>query len=281
MNRVDYLERAKSLLRDNFRPNDPDGSMTAASAAYRLKRLLGNFEDVGFFKFKDLLQTLQDENFLVTGPNSKQAFSFKLLGNAKGPNRTQAPLGQRRLKADVWYAFVKADPPGKRYFDSLSGEIRVNCETPPGNGWIELTPVSPSWEKQNASAFLDRNDVTSQKARQAIEEPKWYLAFSEALHGVSPQLASDWKRERSHSVIDVVEKWCKDNGIDTSQIYEATSQIQKRTFTQFKPVPPSLGQDILREALLNAISHLTTAELLEIRIPASKLIGELRPDLLQ
>jgi len=55
MNRSEYLKSAKSLLVDNFRSNDPDGSMTAASAAYLLKRLLGNFEDFGFLKFKDLL----------------------------------------------------------------------------------------------------------------------------------------------------------------------------------------------------------------------------------
>ena len=75
MNRIDYLEQAKSLLSDNFRPNDPDGSMTAASAAYLLKRLIGNFEDVGFFKFRDLLDQLQSEGFLAIGSNSKHAFS--------------------------------------------------------------------------------------------------------------------------------------------------------------------------------------------------------------
>ena len=122
MNRGEYLKLAKSLLVDNFRPNDPDGSMTAASAAYLLKRRLGNFEDSGFLKFKDLLDELQVEKFLVTGSNSKQAFSFKLLMGEREANSHQILTHSKRLRADVWYAFVKADPPGRRFFDSSSGE---------------------------------------------------------------------------------------------------------------------------------------------------------------
>ena len=280
MNRIEYLEQAKSLLSDNFRPNDPDGSMTAASAAYLLKRLIGNFEDVGFFKFRDLLDHLQSEGFLEIGSNSKNAFSFRLLGEEREEISRPIPM-QKRLKADVWYAFVKADPSGKRFFNSASGEIRTRRDVSPGDGWIELTPISSEWEKQNAIEFLERRNVTSETARQAILDPKWYLAFTESLFDVAPQLANDWKRERSHAVIEVVEKWRNANSIDMSLVYESATPDKKRVVSPVKPVPATRNQDHLRAVLLNSISRMTTAELLEIRISASILIGELRPDLLQ
>lgn len=281
MNRGEYLKSAKSLLVDYFRPNDLDGSMTAASAAYLLKRLLGNFEDFGFFKFKNLLDELQAENFLVTGANSKNAFSFRLLMGERNARPPQLSMHNKRLKADVWYAFVKSDPPGKRYLDSSSGEIRSNREVSPGVGWIELTPISSEWEKQNAIAFLDCKNVTSETAKQAIQGPKWYLAFTESLYEISPQLANEWKRERSRAVIEVVEKWCEENSVDVSLVFENVATIQKRVAHQDTFRPATRNQDQLRQVLLDSISKLTTAELLEIRIPASILIRELRPDLLK
>ena len=281
MNRGEYLRSAKALLVDNFRSNDPDGSMTAASAAYLLKRLLGNFEDFGFLKFKDLLFELENENFLVTGPNSKNAFSLRLLRSEGKASLPQPSMHHKRLKTDVWYAFVKADPPGKRYFNSSSGEILNENDASPGIGWIELTPVSSEWEKQNAISFLDKKNITSESARNAIQASKWYLAFAESLCEISPQLANEWKRERSKAVIEVVQNWCESNGVDVSLVFENAATIQKRIDNQVILHPVNRSQDQLRQVLLSSISKLTTAELLEIRIPASILIGELRPDLLK
>ena len=82
-------------------------------------------------------------------------------------------------------------------------------------------------------------------------------------------------------MIEVVEKWCDENGVDVSLVFENVATIQKRIAPQDTLHPASRNQDQLRQVLLNSISMLTTAELLEIRIPAYILIGELRPDLLK
>ena len=79
MTELNYLERAIEVLAQNFQSNDVNGSMTAASAAYLLKRLLGDFEQAGFLKFKDLLNELEKSGYIVTGRNSKDAYSFRIL----------------------------------------------------------------------------------------------------------------------------------------------------------------------------------------------------------
>ena len=277
----EYLDRAKSVLSETFRANDSDGSMTAASAAYLLKRTIGSFEDVGFFKFKELLQALQAEGFLQTGANSKQAFSFVLKVPTQAKS-TQLHQVQRRLRADIWYAFVKEVPPGKRFFNSKTGLVKTHCESVSGAEWIEIVPIDPANEKQLAIDFLEQHQIPTTEAQNSLNDPKWYIAFSDFLTHHSAQIANAWKRERSKSVVEIVEAWRQEHGLDEALVYE---QMPMRVLydSPRKHLDNHVGngRDPLRNALLNAIAKMSVDELLEIRVPASYLVTELRPDLLK
>ncbi len=258
----EYVVRAKVALAENYRANDSDGSMTAASAAYILKRTIGSFEDVGFFKFKDLLQALQQEGFLETGANSKQAFSFVL----KAPIRTTSSptyQAQRRLCADVWYAFVKEDPLGKRFLNSKTGQVRTQCENSPGHEWIEIVPVDPAKEKGLALDFLKRNEISSIEAQDSLDDPKWYVAFAEFLSQNSAQLVNAWKRERSKAVVAIVEEWRREHRVDEAIVYEPTlPRVPSYPPQRHSSTVTGNGRDALRQSLLNAIAKMSTDELL-------------------
>ncbi len=281
MNQRAYVDQAKVALAENFRPNDPDGSMTAASAAYILKRLVGGFEDAGFFKFKDLLAQMEADGFLTTGTNSKEAFSFRL----SSPSASSGVLAfrpHRRLRSGVWYAFVKAEPIGERFFNADTGQVRTQGEETPGDSWIEIPQIDPAKEKQRAEEFIEQNSPSLPGASDALNQSDWYIAFPELLKQHSVQLANNWKRERSTAVVATVEEWRKQHGIAEALIYEAQLAKATRLPSQTNAALRSSGErDPLRIALLNAIAKMSVDELLLVRMPASYLVDELRPDLMK
>lgn len=276
-----YVDLAKAVLAEHFRSNDPDGSMTAASAAYILKRLAGSFEEAGFFKFKDLLGLLESEGFLKTGTNSKNAFSFHLASTPVS-HGVPAFRSQRRLRADVWYAFVKSEPEGQRFFNVETGHIRTQCESSPGVEWVEISPIDPANEKQLALEFLTQKHLSVEDAKPALDATNWYIAFPEFLKQHSVQLASDWKRDRSVAVVAIVEEWRQQHNIDEELVYETRqSQLIRTSSLSRSTAQSNRGREPLRQALLNAIGRMSAEELLEVRIPTSYLVDELRPDLLK
>tara|TARA_R110002111_G_scaffold177181_2_gene243223 strand:- start:6976 stop:7809 length:834 start_codon:yes stop_codon:yes gene_type:complete len=277
MTTEDYLSEVLECIKNNFRPNDPTGGMTAASAAYLIKNITHkDYKEFGFTKFKDVLKKLADAGKLRTGLNSKSAYSLWLDENIKPTAKpTQSEGEVRRLNRQVWFAFVGNNPPGERYINRLTGHIRIGDSFSPGESWIEITPISPSDEHKSAIQFLKENNLSTEKFESALEKEHWYVEFPRSLRNEDSKLATIWQRKRSQKVIDYVKKWCNENNVDQSFIFEESVPKQLHKSTQ------SIDQYNLREVLLQAIKLMPTDDLLHVKIPASALISLLRPDLLR
>lgn len=284
MTTQEYLRDAFQIISKNFRSNDPTGSMTAASAALLVKRIVGDHRDYGFPKFKDVLAALASEGRLRTGTNSKDAFSLWLTeGTAPPAKPFQSSDRFRPLRNQVWFAFIASQPKGKRYLHRTTGEARVGCSESPGESWDEIHPISPDDDRDNARQFLKNNHVDDTEIQSAIDEERWYLDFPQQLAAKSPQLAVEWKRERSSRVIDHVKKWCDQNDVDQEVVFESFVPAKPPSTIRFAEPIRNVGpaNDNLRRVLLEAIQRMSTDDLLGISIPASHLITILRPDLLR
>ncbi len=284
MSTQEYLCDAFRIISENFRSNDPTGGMTAASAAYLVKRIVGDHRDYGFPKFKDVLAALSTEGRLRTGTNSKDAFSLWLTeGTAPSAKPFQTSDRFRPLRNQVWFAFIASQPEGKRYLHRTTGEARVGCAEAPGESWAEIDPISSDSERDNARQFLENNDVDDTRIQSAIDGERWYVDFPQQLATKSPHLAVEWKRERSSRVIDYVTKWCDQNDVDQKVAFESFVPVKPPSTTRFAESTRNVGpaNDDLRGVLLEAIQRMSTDDLLSISIPASHLIAVLRPDLLR
>ena len=176
MNAREYLSEAFRIISENFLPNDPDDSMTVASAAYLVKRTAGDHTEYGFSKFKDVLAALAREGLLTTGKNSKEAFSLRLAeGTVPSAKPFRFSNRFRPLRNQVWFAFIASQPEGKRYLHRTTGEVRVRCSESPGESWVELHPISPDDERNNARHFLENNKVDDAAIQSAINESPWRL----------------------------------------------------------------------------------------------------------
>ncbi len=281
MNVEEYLSQVYRIISENFRSNDPTGSMAVASAAYLVKRTLGHDQTAfGFAQFKDVLQELEKRGLLRTGPNSKNAFAVWVTGKGTGvaPQAVQTAERFRPLRNPVWYAFISEAPAGRRFLNKKTGEVRVGVTDRPTDGedWVEITPIDRRQEQENALKFLSEKEVHDPTISASVNSERWYREFPNKLAEQHPALALEWKRERSRRVIEAAQAWCKQNSIDESLLFEDVPPGRPQGAGR-SPAPAGMP---LRELLLAAIQRMSTDELLRLHFRAQQLVAVLRPELL-
>jgi hypothetical protein len=282
MDATDYLSRAYAIIKENFRTSDASGGMTAASAAYLIKRALGDYEQFGFFRFKDVLEKLETAGQIRTGANAKAALSIWIAQpNQDSPPDVAKPENYRPLKSQVWFAFVSVMPPGLRFLHRHTGDVRVGLQISPGDGWVEIQSIAADSERSVARQFLRENAIEDTDLEQSISNPQWFVEFPRQLASKSPNLTFAWKRKRSSEVIAIAKQWCAANSIEQELIFDTrSSTLCPKTRRSAEPPPPSNRvKDDVRELLIAAVKQMSTDELLTISIPSQYLISVLRPDL--
>jgi hypothetical protein len=287
MQTSNYVDDVYQVIKTNFRPNDPSGSMSVATVAYLAKlRLKLDYRTFGFAKFKDVLAELERQGLIRTGVNSKLSYAIWLTEApsaattatvAPATIQLTAPLPVARpfrpLRNPVWFAFVGEYPPGRRFLNRKTGELRVGISESPGTEWAEITPVSPEQEKEEANKFLGDHQLNSPELQNALSSAKWFTDFPFALSAMSGSLASEWKRRRSIRIADIVRKWCFEHSVEPEVVFENEPP---------REVVSTIEQtDDVRAILLDALKQMTTEELLTLPIPARLIIGAARPELRQ
>jgi hypothetical protein len=287
MNLEEYLNEVARIIRENFQSNDTTGAMTAAEAGLIVKAIVGQPPgEFGFFRFKDVLQQLEQRGLLELTRTSKNALGLRLSGvppTASPPvlpfARTTGPepfLRLRRLRNQVWLALVSEAPEGRRFLSKKTGVVKMGQVAPPGPAeeWVEITSLDQSAEKMEATQFLETEGLADQpEFQQTIASTEWFRELPAALARRSPLLASKWNRRRTARAVALAEALQRAHDIDPALVFE---QVRPRMATP----PPSAERRNLRALLFSALGQMTTPELLELQIPARYLVSVLRPDLL-
>lgn len=282
VNVEDYLSGVQHLVREGFRTNDPSGGMPVAKVAFLAKRALGDHTVHGFFKFKEVLQQLEERGLIKTGVDSKGAYAIWLLEPSATAEPKQAlPQNRERfrgLNSRVWFAFVSAIPAGHRFLNRRTGEVQLGAsqQLEPADEWVEITVLDSESERAKARQFVNEKMSGDAEILAAVESPRWYVDFPGLLRERNPQLAAEWNRGRSNRVIEVARGWCERNHVDQSLVFER-DYFKARTSA---PSTSHAGGQQLKSLLLSALGSLTTEELLRLPIPARQLIAIMRPDLL-
>lgn len=289
-----YLSEIERIARSNFQPNGSSNGMTVARLGLLVRKVTGiTPEAIGFPRFKDALLELEKRGVLRTGANDKQAFAFwlctdELNSRTIDSRQTQPANAQptcaanfKRLKNEIWLAFVSALPIGRRFLNRNSGEIKYGqTEVPdPSQNWVELVPIDQNEDKADAIQFLQEEGLANNpELNNAIEGHAWFHQFAKLLHEIDPSVAFRWKRRRSNRVTTAVESWRSTNNLPTELVYETTStdrrQLQPRNFKTTEKLD-------LHELAIRILKGLSVEELLDLSVPIRDVIAVLRPDLLK
>ncbi len=271
MNTEDYLASVREILTSNQKPGK---ELTAAWVGDLVRRKVGSYKDCGFVNFKQVLLELQSRGFLTLTKTEKDALGItvddhqpELPGLPSSSSATESSASRERevwhLTGLIWRAFVYAHPSGNRYLDRQTGKVLLDPPTPPeGNDWIKIEPIDFDQEQQIAKKFVADNRLDIK-----IEQDEWPRYFISSLSGNRDHLKT-WNKLRSHMVVDHINKWAEENGVDRAILFHSPRELAKQE--QKEARPKALSK---REIVLEAIRRMDDSELLEIKIRAKDLLN--------
>ncbi len=277
MNVSDYLDSVLQIVRTNERPS---GLKASTLGLLIIRSLPGErWTKFGFPTLKSLLQQLEQRGVVRLGDDAQGAFAVWPASALKpGPLPTPMPTPPpsqkyNPLRRDFWLAFAAASTLGRRFASRTTGAVRMGlAERPhPADQWIEITPISDEVQKGWAKQFLVEKGRQEPHLLAALDAPTWFVQFVQALRHCDPELTWQWNRTRSEKVSGVVRRWLEEHKLEPEIAF-----VQQPQPSYLRSIArTSKDETRARDAVLGALSRMTTDELAELPIPAKYLLKEL------
>jgi hypothetical protein len=271
----EYVDAVYQIIKTHERA---DG-IKASALGQLIRRALPSepWSAYGFHSLKDVLAPLEQRGLIrMDGRGGTLAIWLTAKESEQIP-LASATKKYSPLKKDAWLAFAVPRPPGKRYMHRTSGVIRMGLsEIPhPADRWVEIEQISDDKQKIWAKAFATGLGGKFQNAVGALDDPSWFTQFGRALREIDGDKGHQWNVTRTEKVSACVADWCEKHKIETSLVFEQRTHrvtlVAAPTEANTKPI----HQGTAREALLAALSRMTTHELSQLAIPAHYLLQEL------
>lgn len=236
--------------------------------------------------------SVDNDSSMVSSPTAPSSS----LASATAPLPRSHPF----LRVHVWNAFIMLQPEGRRFFDKVSGRILTGVmdEAPFGDQWIEIPVISADEQKNWGHNFvLEHCQDLEDKLSPFLHDP---MRFVHTLKTLSPDAARSWNSIRTAKVISAVNSWASTHHIDhvllfqqaedqTAQIsapkpsLEITQEASCTTLPETAAPFCSLSQnsffglpeEAIKKAILEALSTLPLATLLELPVPSGALLNAL------
>jgi hypothetical protein len=303
---------AFELLRDVVYDLEARGRITVSAGIKpeMQRRSLGGFDErrLGFRNFSDFLRAAQRagiiarvraadgrEVFGAVGQRPSRTESFQSRGARSLPQRpipsTRPQGSERRLRPDIWAAFVDWKENIKRVYDRERGRAyKFPVDPQPGERpedaevraaalanaarFVPIEPIGMEQQREWMLAFIDSHSthplaVPLRNTMAHGDRP--FQAFSRIVR-TDPDLAREWNRTRLNRVAAVVTAWMADHELQFD-LWEGAADHERdaRLTPPAREVEPDQELRRLRAALHAAIERMPEAELLKLSIPLQYL----------
>lgn len=295
MNREQFLQSLLGLIT----ANSSERGFLVSKLGVMLRRMYGcaPWYTMGFQSLKEALKELEMRGVVRTGSDEKNGFAIWLSSTSQNTpsmatsaeHRVDIPY--RKLRREVWHAFVSEMPPGMRFMHASAGTIIVGQTVPPGpiKEWKQIQAIPRQLQHQWAREFLQEKHLGDDLTfLGALTAERWYLDFSYALRTRSPSLCSAWNWFRTQRTLDEVGKWRSENDIPEELAFETAgfpaqaeageaqgAQVWALSVADPESRLSESGSEQtgdLRARILQAIARMPTAELLELRLPVKYML---------
>lgn len=261
--------------------------VTAAALGMHLRKAHPSvdWKSYGFKKLSDLLADPFFSSTLELVKTEKGALAVAVISkNTQGS--TPHVETYNPLRKAVWEAFTLPSPPGRRFFNRLSGAVRIGLDaTPtPADDWIELEKVGLPEQRRWAECFVEEQlkDIPSvDDARNLVHLHTWHPhQFGLELEKLSEGLMRQWNLYRSARVSAYVKKWLADQNLPIDWAFQTKLSLPEPAQVETSSLP--WAQEALRcspeetkRLILAALSQLPVEQLLEIPIPSRLILSAL------
>ncbi|WP_371579238.1 hypothetical protein [Streptomyces sp. NBC_01314] len=300
-----WLRRAVTQLKER------GARVTAAGVKSEVLRLTAFREnDLGFTSFRSFLEAAERAGVVtlaLPAPGSGQDVTVSLDVDpaSETATRRSGPPSRRRIRPDLWTAFVDWNQKFVRLWDR-SAERAVIFPAAPSAGDMptiarlrdrylsrpdDFVLIEPISQEQQLGWMRDfAKSVSSEAAdlQRCLDEPRPAASFARTLRG-DPALGEAWRSQLSSLVFGVIETWVNQNGLHvdpgeslfgpgqqtTQKTLGQPRHLNARSFAEHQPAVSSGPRETdLRAQLLAVLSELSTDELMQIKVP---IVYALRP----
>jgi hypothetical protein len=271
MTREEYLHAVSQLIRSSDRAAPAGTGLKASTLGNLILRALpDHWTRHGYPVLKELLIDLKNRGAITMALDAQKMLAVWVSESCQEVPAPEAPARFLRLKREIWAAFVKPTPPGLRFLQRTTGAVLMGQTRPPPDhgAWVPIPVLSEETQKGWARELLAQFQLDT--VRDALGDALWYLRLPEALRQVRPDALVQWNRIRSTKVAAAAAIWCKANNIAPELVVDDPHQ---RT-TQTPRVSRAPRERDVRQQVLNALTQMSTEELLNLPIPARYLLNQ-------
>lgn len=279
-----YVEEVIRIVSSTTQPGSD--CVTAAALGMHLRKAhpTVDWKSFGFKSLSELLADPSLSNTLKLVKTVKGALAVTLVSK-NFQVLTPHVETYNPLRKAVWEAFTLPSPPGRRFFNRLTGSVRIGLDVAPtpADDWVELEQIGLPEQKQWAESFIDeqlKDTSTADDARGLVHQPSWRPhLFGQELEKLSDGQMRQWNLYRSARVSAYVKKWLTDQNLPINWAFQSSLSIP--TPSQPDAIPLPLPQDVLhspeetKRVILAALGQMSVEQLLEIPIPSRLVLSAL------
>jgi hypothetical protein len=285
------------LLRDTVEDVVKRGRHSRPEGVKPRMQLQGNFDErqLGFSSFTEFLSAAEQAGWIARSIDAGGHTVLSVSGRASSrtpslpPPDSTTPPARRRLRSDLWNAFVEwregvthvydreraralalapdpaDDPPG---LQALRESLRVGAERA-----LPITPIPIDEQRAWMEAFAKRHaeHPLGEALRRAVASPRPFQAFRRILEA-DPELPKQFRQQRLGNVAVAVLSWMANNALSFSP-WER--QAPPSTLVPGKSV--GLGAELaqLRGLVHRAVDQMSADELRGLSLPLRYVLSPL------
>lgn len=278
MTRDEYFDAVYQLVKNN---EDGSKGLKASYLGLLLSRSIPqSHSEFGYATLKGLLSDMQVRGFLKLGGEGP-AQALTVWTETRSPQAATAAtlVKPTYMRTEVWSAFVRPFPQGRRFLNRITGDVRMGLEkapTPPDD-WAEILPIPEEAQKSWLRDFLDHSELANDgHLRELLGDQHWFVKVPSALRKHQTSLYGTWNRIRTEHVVQIAYDWCGKNNVVWSLVAQEKAQKDRPSAAKDNSaVSPPAVLESAREQMLAALARMPTSELLAIPIPGKYFISEI------
>src|SRR5262249_19477529 len=156
--------------------------------------------EFGYATLKGLVADMQARGYLRLGDDSATGALTVWTQQRSLSTATAATIKPSYLRQEVWSAFVRPLPYGRRFMNRVNGDVRMGLEKAPSpqDDWAEIQPIPEEVQKSWLRDFLDHSELAGDgNLRELLGDAYWFVKVPTALRKHQSGLYGTWNRVRT------------------------------------------------------------------------------------
>lgn len=274
------LSEAFALLEESLHQIQRDGGQPVAAAVKnRLLRLTDRaFSEprLGFANFRAFLQAAEAAGIVSLAPTAGGDVEVLL------PGQPRSATGPRRMRRDVWNAFIRWDDGKSRLYDRETDRVLyldpAAAASLTAAGASRYVPIPAPARAATVEAMREFLQRVPEETRAGLEQILQGTGNVEKsfIDALPPDARAMWRSLAAWQVMSRAEAWRQEHGLDLD-LHDDPAQGGTPTSPSRTPRSgggAALQDEAIRRRVIAAVERMPLSAVLQLSIPVEYLLGD-------